>query len=92
MATFQQPPPYSFKAEEWEEYIATFQSFRICSKLYKEPDEEQIMALKYTMGNTEAEKVAKTFKFEGTFRAPKKDNRTQTEERDQKAGDFDCNV
>ena len=53
---FNQPPTFSFKPEEWEEYLATFESFRVCSKLYKDPKEEQICALKYTMGNTEAEK------------------------------------
>ena len=53
-------------------------------------DEEQIYALKYTMGNTEAEKVFKTFKFESKWNAPKKDNRAELEERNESPADYDC--
>ena len=90
MARFTQPPAFKFIPEEWEEWISNFESFRVCTQQYKEPEVEQIYALKYTMGNTEAEKIFKTFKFEGKWNAPKKDNRSELEERNEDPNDYDC--
>jgi len=80
---WKQPDPFSFVAEDWQEWKEVFTSFRRCSKLYKEDAVDQINTLYYTMGAVEAKKIAATFKFEGKYRVA-------GEEKDQKDNDFDC--
>ena len=64
---WRQPEPFSFVAEDWNAWKEVFTSFRRCSKLYKESEEDQIDTLYYTMGAVEAKKIAATFKFEGNI-------------------------
>jgi len=36
MARLDPPPKFSYKADEWEEWLADFDEFRITAKVYKE--------------------------------------------------------
>ena len=80
---WKQPDPFSFVAEDWQEWKEVFTSFRRCSKLYKEGAIDQINTLYYTMGAVEAKKIAATFKFAGKYTVA-------GEEKYQKEDDFDC--
>ena len=67
---WRQPEPFSFVAEDWHAWKGIFTSFRRCSKLYKESEEDKIDTLYYrgpTMGAVEAKKITATFKFEGKY-------------------------
>ena len=88
MAKFNPPSKFSFKADDWKDWLAEFDRFRICSKLYKDPGEEQRDALLYCMGVKEATKIFNTFTFEGKYTVRGRDG--STAERDESETDYCC--
>ena len=64
MAKFEQPPKFSFKATEWEDWICDFSQFRIASKINEEPGEVQVASLLYAMGAKSAKELLATFHFQ----------------------------
>jgi len=58
MNQFQVSPSekFTFKADDWPKWIKRFERFRIASGLETQPDEHQVNALSYTMGE-EAEDI-----------------------------------
>lgn len=59
MDRFQVPPPQKFdfsKPEEWPKWSKRFERFRVASGLELQPEENQVNALIYTMGD-EAEDI-----------------------------------
>ena len=63
MARFDPPGKFTFKAEDWTDWISEFKIFRNASKLSEEQGEVQRDALLYAMGAKEAQKIFKTFSF-----------------------------
>ena len=45
------PDKFSFKPNDWPKWIARFECFRIASELDKKPEETQVAALIYSMGD-----------------------------------------
>jgi hypothetical protein len=61
------------------------------SKLYKEPDSDQIQTLIYCMGAVEASKICSMFKYEGTFKKKVVQNgNTEIKDIQQRNTDYDC--
>ncbi len=88
---WKQPDAFSFNAEDWPSWKIVFESFRQCSKLYKEPDSDQIQTLIYCMGAVEASKICSMFKYEGTFKKNVvKDGETEIKDIQQSNTDYDC--
>ena len=56
MARFDPPPKFSYKAVEWEEWLADFYEYRITAKVDKEEGNVQISSLLYSMGAKRPEK------------------------------------
>jgi hypothetical protein len=56
------PSHFSFKAEEWEDWLEDYKEFRILTKAASESGEFQIVALIHHMGG-EAKKIFNTFKW-----------------------------
>ncbi len=63
MAKLDPPGNFSFKPNEWAEWIDEFHRFRRATKLHKEDGEVQRDTLIYVMGGKEANKIFKTLKF-----------------------------
>ena len=63
MQNLQPPEKFSFKPEEWSDWMKTFRRYRNASKLSKEDGVTQRDTLLYTMGS-EGEKIFATLKFE----------------------------
>lgn len=62
MLRLEQPKKFSFRAEEWPEWITEFKRFRTAGKLHREEGEVQRDTLLYCMG-TESEKVLRALTF-----------------------------
>ena len=45
------PDKFSFKPEEWQKWIRRFERFSLASGLNTKPQEEQVNALVYAMGD-----------------------------------------
>ena len=63
MAKLHAPEKFSFRPNEWEEWIEEFSRYRRATKLHKEDGETQRDTLIYVMGKP-AGKIFKTLKFE----------------------------
>jgi len=50
MARFDPPPKFTYKADEWEEWLVDFDEFRITAKVNKEEGNVHISSLLYSMG------------------------------------------
>jgi hypothetical protein len=82
MAKFDPPPKFSFRSNEWEEWLQDFQRFRIASKLHKEEGDVQRDSLLYCMGSRKAEQVMTSFRW-GKTRVPDPNNANQEVEVDE---------
>ena len=60
MARFDPPARFTFKPNEWLEWIDEFARFRTATKLHKEDGEVQRDALLYAMGGREANRIFRT--------------------------------
>ena len=69
MAKFDPPPKFSFRPNEWLEWIEEFGRFRTATKLNKEDGDVQRDSLLYSMGGREANRILRTL----TFVSPEKD-------------------
>ena len=78
MATpnYSQPDKFSFIAEEWEDWVTTFRSFRITTSLKSEDEPTQVEALCYCMGAIQAKAIMKDFKY-NTIQVAKEGGGTQ---------------
>ena len=61
-AKYYPPPPFSFKAEEWKDWLEDFRDFRILTKAQEENGEFQVTSLRKCMGDP-AKKIFKAFKY-----------------------------
>lgn len=82
MTKFDPPGKFSFRSNEWEDWLQDFQRFRIASKLHKEDGDVQRDSLLYCMGSKKAEQVLNTFKW-GKTRVPNPADARQTIEVDE---------
>ena len=64
MAKLHPPEKFSFKPNEWEEWIDEYHRYRRATKLHKEDGETQRDTLIYVMGGKQANQIFKTLKFE----------------------------
>ena len=60
MAQYKPPNPLNFSEPNWPKWKSQYETFRLLTKLAKEPGELQVASLKYCMG-PDAEDVIKTF-------------------------------
>ena len=74
MAKFDPPPKFSFRPNEWLEWIEEFGRFRTATKLHKEDGDVQRDSLLYSMGGREANRIFRTL----TFVSPEKDTEYDT--------------
>ena len=74
MARFDPPPKFSYKADEWEEWLADFDEYRITAKVDKEEGNVQISSLLYSMGAKKAREMYNILKY-GKVRVPRADGR-----------------
>ena len=91
MARYNPPEKFSFKPEEWEEWIEEFSRFRKATKLHLEDGEIQRDSLIYIMGGKKANKIFKTLKF-GVIKVPDPNNAGQTIDKAEKDTDYDTVV
>ena len=63
MAKLDPPVKFSFKANEWEDWIADFGEYRIATELDDSDGRVQVSALMYTMGAKKAREIYNTFKY-----------------------------
>ena len=66
MARFNQPVPFSFKPNEWLEWLDEFARFRIATKRHKEEGDVQRDSLLYAMGGQQANRIFRTLTFVAT--------------------------
>ena len=72
MARFNPPTPFSFKPNEWLEWLDGFARFRIATKLHKDEGDVQRDSLLYAMGGgQQANIIFRTL----TFVAPEVDTK-----------------
>ena len=76
MARCYPPAPFSFKPNEWPEWLDEFARFRIATKLHKVKDEGDVQrdSLLYAMGGQQANRIFRTL----TFVAPEVDTKYET--------------
>ena len=74
MARFNPPAPFSFKPNEWPQWLDEFARFRIATKLHKEEGDVQRDSLLYAMGGQQANRIFRTL----TFVAPEVDTKYET--------------
>lgn len=63
MAKFDPPEKFSFKPNEWTEWIEEFARFRKATKLHQEDGDVQVASLLYSMGGRQASKIFKSLRF-----------------------------
>ncbi|KAK2156323.1 hypothetical protein LSH36_216g03005 [Paralvinella palmiformis] len=68
MARFDPPPKFSYKADEWEEWLADFDEYRITAKVDKEEGNVQISSLLYSMGAKKAREMYNILKYGKTYK------------------------
>ena len=66
--------PFSFKPNEWLEWLDEFARFRITTQLHKEEGDVQRDSLLYAMGEQQANRIFSTL----TFVAPEVDTKYET--------------
>ncbi|XP_014676826.1 PREDICTED: uncharacterized protein K02A2.6-like [Priapulus caudatus] len=91
MARYDPPAKFTFKAEEWSEWIEEFGRFRKATKLHKEDGEVQRDSLIYCMGGKQANKIFKTLKFV-SHDVPDPENPSATIREEEKDTDYDTVV
>lgn len=90
MARYDPPEKFSFKAEEWPEWIEEFERFRKATKLHYEDGEVQRDSLIYCMGK-KANQIFKTLKFV-VREVPDPNDNTKTVQLQEKDTDYDTVV
>ena len=90
MAKLDPPSKFSFKANEWEDWIADFSEYRIATELDDNDGRVQVSALMYTMGAKKAREIYSTFKY-GKVTVPNPDAEG-TIEVDESPEDYDVVV
>lgn len=88
MASFDPPPKFSFKAEEWRDWLADFKRFAGVIKLSSEAGETQRDTLIYHMGTRQAESIMQGFRW-GKIRVQDPANNDRTIEVDETDTMFD---
>ena len=70
------PAPFSFKPNEWLEWLDEFARFRLATTLHKEEGDVQRDSLLYAMGGRQANRIFRTLTFVAPEVDPKYETRT----------------